>query len=457
MLVNTEPSAYKRLQSTRDQIATTLNQKGVGAMTYTGSSGGSFQSLTQNSMASEEQQYIAAMRGWQFSAVKLIAIACANQAIRVGVQRDRKRSKKTKDFSFEGAPTHIKAISEQLDVINVHEVIDLVETPNAFPAGTEYGLKFCTAFSLNVTGRAFWYIEKDASGKESIFYLPSTWVFPRFQKDTGKQIGWTVKRPDQMEGLPVPLLSVMPFVIPNPSHPAEALSFLQTQAPAVNTDEQITTAQYRAMVQGIFPSLALHVGREKSPLGNSEYTPTLSPEQRKQMIDTVMTAASGAVRYGLPFIIDGMIEKISPVTNKPADMDFMDGAKAMRERIFLAYGVNPIVAGLVEGANRASSFVAHEQFYRTVVNPNLTLMGQTLTKYMAPRYANGKRLYIWFEEAAPYDSDADRRNKRDLATFGGITINEYRESFGLSPVPGGEKLIEPRQAAAAGVGRPNST
>ena len=412
------------------------------------------------SLSQEAQQYQASLRGWQFAAIKVIATACAAQEIRVGVQRGRKRStKKTKDefHKFSNCPVHIKALSEQIDILNVHPIIDLIENPNRFPAGLQFSLKWCTVFSLNATGKAYWLLAKN-EGREGgldCYYLPSTWVRPAVN-EAKVQVGWAIKNPQEMgKAKVVPFEDVIPFVIADPSHPAYALSYLQTQAPSINIDDKIQTANYRAMENGIYPGLALHVAPIKNPDGQ-EVIPQLTTDQRKQLIDTVMAAASGATRYGLPFIIDGMINKISPVTNKPLEMDFTGGAKAMQERIFLAYGVNPIVAGQIENANRASSFVAHEGFYRTVVNPLLTLMSQTLTKYLAPRYKT-KGLYVWFEEALARDEDLHLRQLQLGLDHGLLEGNEYREAIGIHPHAELNKLVTPLDKANMGVGRPNGT
>ncbi len=454
--------SHNRLALTvREKAARAI--KGVPERLYSPGNSGGLQLGAGDGVSNDEQQYRAAMRGWQFSAIKVIATSCANQEIRVGVQRGRKRSEKElKAYShrFQDSPVWVKALSEQIDILNVHPIIDLVENPNRFPAGTQYSLKWCTVFSLNATGKAYWYVRKNPA-KESaghdLYYLPSTWVFPAVNNEN-EQIGWVVKSPSQEQGLPVPYEDIVPFVIPDPSHPAYSLSYLQTQAPAVNTDDKIQTANYRAMENGIYPGLALHVASVKNPVNGTETVPELTPDQRKQLIDTVMGAAAGATKFGMPFIVDGMIEKISTVTNKPAEMAFRDGAKDQQERIFLAYGVNPIVAGQIENANRASSFVAHEGFYRTVVNPLLTLMGQTLTKYLAPRFANGKKgLYVWFEEALARDEDLHLRQLQMGLIHGLLEGNEYREAIGLHPHPELNKLVQARQAASAGVGRPPST
>lgn len=113
--------------------------------------GGTF--TEASTLSSETQQYNAAVRGWQFSAIKVIATACANQEIRVGIQRSSKRKKNAESIihKFYDAPNHIKALSEQIDILNVHRLIDLVEDPNRFAAGLQYSLKWCTVFSLNAT------------------------------------------------------------------------------------------------------------------------------------------------------------------------------------------------------------------------------------------------------------------------------------------------------------------
>lgn len=459
-MLATEPSAYKRLQSTRETIALTLRQKGVGERLYADTSSGSGIFQGQQSMGQAQQQYIAAGRGWAYAAIRPVAVGVATQPVRVGVQRTGRKATeqaimRTKALLLK-APEQFKALAEKIDIQTTHPIIDLIENPNPFMV--EWALKYCTAFSLEATGKAYWWIVRDeaAPTKYSLYYVPTTWVKPVIGKASKVQIGWNIGPPEDIEGTDVPMDSVIPFRYPDASDPRLAFSPLQSQAPAVNTDDEIQTAQYRAMKNGIFPGMVIRAGKLRGP--NQEgYLPELSSEQRRQLISSIQGAMQGVMHFNDPIILDNMMEDVYPYTRAPAEMAFMEGSKLTKERIMMGIGTNPIVAGQIEDANRASSFVAHEGFYRLKVNPLLTLIAETSTKYLARLFNAGQRIYMWFEEAQARDEDLHLRQLQAAATFGVIEGNEFREAIGLAPHPAWNKLIPARQAAMQGVGRPTST
>lgn len=460
-MIATHEAVYQRLVvSSRESARHTLEKSAAVDRGYSsgGSSGSVFQE--QNDLTESQRQYTAAGKGWQYSAIRPVAVAVAKQPVKVGTQKAKKSTAKqiqeTKSLIL-NAPYHIKALVENLEIQNVHPFIDVIERPN--PYMVQWGLKYCTAFSIEATGKAYWLLNKVRKSVEypaglQLYYLPAHWVYPAIGKNTGKQIGWFIRPPGEAEGEPVPMGDIVKFSYPDASDPGASFSTLQSQAAAINTDDKIQTAQYRSMENGIHPGMVVIAGKMKSPTGE-EYVPELTPDQRRTLISTIQGAMRGVMHFNDPIILDGMIEDVRPYTRSAAEMAFLEGSTLTQKRIMQGIGTNPIVAGQIEDANRASSFVAHEGFYRLKVNPLLSLIGETCTQFIAPRF--GKRLYIWFEEAQARDEDLHFRQMMGLAGIGGCTVNEIREAFGLAPVAGGDALIPPRKSDTAGRGRPNST
>lgn len=458
-MIASHEATYQRLVvRTRESVRATIQKNLVAERAYNGSSGGNY--FEENAgMREKHQQYQAASVGWQRAAINVTSVSIANQPVRVGIQGDKRPNKKqailNKSLSL-NAPAKIKALVEDVEILNVHPIVDLLERPNPKMCGWSH--KYSTAFSLEATGEAYWWRVKNPEHTSgyNVYYLPATWVSAAISKETGRQVGWIIKTPGQTEGFPVRLNEILRFYYPNPSHPGEPFSPTQAQAKAINTDDQIQTAQYRAMVNGIFPGMVIIAGTVKD--GNGQEHPVeLSPDQRQELLTSIQSTMGGALHYNDPIIVDAMIKDVKPYTNSPSEMAFLEGSQLTEKRIAAGYGVNPIVMGQIESANRASSFVAHEGFYRTKVNPILTLIGETLTQFMGPLFNAGDRLYVWFDEAQPRDADLHLRQIQSAATFGCLTKNEFREAIGLAPITGGDKLIEPVKMAPKGRGRPPST
>jgi len=85
------------------------------------------------------------------------------------------------------------------------------------------------------------------------------------------------------------------------------------------------------------------------------------------------------------------------------------------------------VAGEIEGANRASAFVAHNGFYEINVNPLISMMSQVLTRRIGPLYSSdSQQVVAWIEEAKAYDKELADRRMQSLLRSGVVTRGEAR-------------------------------
>ena len=119
------------------------------------------------------------------------------------------------------------------------------------------------------------------------------------------------------------------------------------------------------------------------------------------------------------------------------------------QRTQIAFGVNPIVVGQIENANRASAWVAEHHFCENVINPLLTLLGQCLTKLVAPRFTDGTgRLVVWFEQCVAHDQELKLKAWQIALERGVVTPNEFRRHILNIPDADsslGDLLAEPQQ------------
>ena len=410
---------------------------------------------------SAARQY-SALRDIPYTAIRPIAIKCADQPIKVGyapskaVVSAEDRKMRTKSLLptrvYQDAPRFVqKAMVDGVEVDNSHWLLDSLDEPNPYMDG--WSLRYCSVMSLIATGDAFWMID-ESGGRLQFYYLPKTWVTPKHLEGDPFSF-YEVKPPNiATEPLPVPREDMIHFRFVDPADPLGSMSPLQTQARAVNTDDEIQKAQFAAMKNGLYPGMILHAGRlppkpNETGLGPR---PVLTPEQRRTLIDTIRLHASGAMHYGDPLIIDGMIEAAEPYMRTPAELGFLDSSQLTRDRIMHGLGVNPIVTGQVENANRASAVAANETFYQNVVNPILTLQSNALTQRLSTRdSAAGRKLHVWIEKAVARDEDLQLSKMQAASTAGAITKNEWRESLGLEKVtdPEADKLPPPPAPAGA--------
>ena len=142
--------------------------------------------------------------------------------------------------------------------------------------------------------------------------------------------------------------SVAYFHLPDPGDPFGTVSPLQSQAAAIDADDQLQLSQARAFQNGIFPGMVIKVGRPFG--GDSGERLTLTKAMRQQLIEGILAWNGGPKFAGAPLIVDGLIEEATPATTAPREMDFLDSGSQLKSRIMQAFGVNPLIVGEIQGA-----------------------------------------------------------------------------------------------------------
>jgi phage portal protein BeeE len=387
--------------------------------------------LTQN------REQLLHYRGWAYVCIKAIAQRCASQDVFVG-----------RTPTGPTGPRTEKSIGNDIEPLPTHELIEAIHDPN--DVLVRWSLIFITVASLELTGKAFWWLKFDDAGKLRIYPLPSHWMTP-IHNGNKLFAQWKCRPDGAADAFTLEGEEVAYFHLPDPMTPLGAVSPLQSQARAVYADEHIQLAQDAAFANGINPGVILTAGRLPGVGGGPGLRPILTPEQRKQLIVAIQNAYRGVLKNGEAMIVDGLIESITKFTNTPLEMDFLNSGKQTKSRIFQAFGVNPLIVGEIEGANRAQAVVAEESFCNNVVNPILTLLGQVLTAWVAPRLSRpGEKLTVWFDPCKARDDETTFKQWSLAATRGFVTPNEYRKYvLNLPAIDGGDTLPQAAPAMPA--------
>ena len=401
----------------------------VGDILATTGTGNSFGYGPQFSYGREQLQ--VANRGWVFACVQAISSRIAGQEIKVGTKGK---------VSPRSARAFTPAGFRQLET---HPLLDLLADPNDLQIG--WSLMYFTAASLELTGRCLWYVPE--GDEPTILPIPTAWI-SGFVGTTSFE-AFKIRPAGKTEEIIIPADEACYFYYPSPSDPRESMSPLQAAASAVNADENIQTAQAAAFANGIFPRHALVMAKMRGPNGE-QFAPALSDAQRRQILESVNKLYRGAARNGEALIIgDGLLENVLKLTATPTEMDFVDSGKATKSRICQIFGVNPIILGEIESANRASSLAAEEHLAATI-NPKLRLIGDTITEWLGPRFGNIK---VWLDPYQPHDAEMELRKFTLLAQNGACSYNELRAFAGLPPTEMGDVPVEAGGGLDQGIGK----
>lgn len=382
-------------------------------------------SLQSSKLTKAAEQY-KHFRGWSYVAISRIASKIAGQDLFVG-----KVLAKSRPGSKLVLPNFAKSLGTRFEPLPSHKLIATIDAPN--PLMVRWSLMFSTVASLLLTGRAFWWLADTADGLQ-IWPIPSSWIEPT----DNLRGSWKLRPPGQVEPIEVDGQSIVPFLLPDPSDPFGSVSPLQSQALAVSTDESIQRCQFDSFARGVFPQLAVRIGTGNAdPVLGPSAKPVLTPEQRAELVGAIRRLYQGEGNRHEPLVLDGMIEGFDKLSLNNAEMEYLDSGKQTKARILQAFGVNPIIAGEIENANRASAVVANENFCEHTINPIIELMSQTLTRWLAPRYSD--RLLIWLECCKAHDAEQTLAEWKAAAASGFVTQNEFRTHvLNLEAVDGGD-------------------
>ena len=446
------------VQQARKVFLKSGSSHGPGAYPASVGPGGMGGNVNHNEIQNTRKQLQAAKRDTSWTAIRPIANKIAAQEFRVGKQRKAtvgvppvKNQKSKFPLSVKNlAPEFIrKRISRQaqrtgFELLDDHALYDWLDEPNKFM--NRWALMWVTTVSIAATGKAYWFVEEgtdDLTGEERLFfwYLPPDWVTP-IHTEQQAFAGWKIKTANGQFEEEVPFEKIIYFPFPDPENPTGTISLLQTQSRSINIDESILNAQLHSMHNAVRPGIAIVAGRMDQMPGTTGPGPKIrfTAEQRKQLINAIRMHYQGVMHSDEPFILDADIQDVKPVFSKPHELAFGEGSRLARGRIMQGTGVNPIVTGEIEGANRASAIVADTNFFGLVVNPIIALISASLTMHLAPQIADsGDKLFIWLDQAQARDHEAIRQRIQTAAKFPVMTRGEHRHF-----IMTGEVELEPR-------------
>lgn len=369
----------------------------------------------------------------------------AGQQVRVArvlpVNRQARPERRPPELSVKSLdmlPARVKEFhtAGRLEILSDHIIMRALDKPN--PISMSSSLWSVTSASMDITGKAHWWLDwndEDPSIPE-IYYLPSHWISPVHKPTLFHR--WRLRLPGAAKARYLDRPEVAPFWIPDPSDPTGAYSPVQGQATTIETDFALTASQRMSLQNGANPGMAVVVGKPGEFAGVGGDRMTLDSDARVQIMDWFNKMYKGYLRDGNPIILDSIIQDVKRITNTPREMDYLASAEIVRRRLTQAYGVNPIVMGEIEGANRASSAVADEHFIANVAGPRCKLISEVCTRYLPPFFAPGENLVVWLDPPVSHDAELEHQKRMDKFDRGIDSRNDIRRAEGQTPLRDGE-------------------
>ena len=329
---------------------------------------------------------------------------------------------------------HKLAEGQDFEQIVGHNALDLLAKPNPVQHGPEY-LQMM-AMNLLISGEA--YVVggpfSDSDVGFELWSVPTKWITPRHEGALFSSFIFTPNTFAAQQELPVD--EVMRVYFPHPEDPKKAYSPLMSAFNSAVVDDKLQKSQADHFDSGMFPNVALRVAKLRNADGTqSNNRPMLNSSQRRQITRAVRQVWKQTTANKDPAILDGLIEEVFKLTHAPNEMDWPNSGKIIKERIYHAFRVNPIITGEIAGANRAQAVMVEKTFVANVVNPIADSISTAHTEFIGPWYETPQRLVVYLEKAVPEDEELRLKKWQEARKNSDVTSNEFRTHIlGLPPL-----------------------
>jgi len=329
--------------------------------------------------------------------------------------------------------------AEDFEELEEHPLLDLLQNVNDQENGFE--VKELTSVMLDLTGDAYWMIEKDRMGVPSRFFvLRSQWVRIIPDRNTfikgywyGYNNAWGTDT--RLELAPE---DVIHFKYPNPLDPWYGYGPAQAAAYAIESNELREKFVLATMSNMARPDLIVKYLEGE-----------LDPKERAAVERDWNATFRGAKNAGKVKVTDFRYE-IDKVGWNPSELDFNKGEDWILKKICSVF---PVPIGLIDSSqiSRAPrSGMEGSDLYMAMYNtlPRCTRIEQKLNEQLTPMY--DERLFLAFDNPVPKDRQMQNAEDSQRLTTYQTTINEIRHRDGEDPVAWGDVPLAPFGIAPLG-------
>ncbi len=385
--------------------------------------------------------------GWVYACAQLSAARFASTPLKVYASRAKGQSKvknfRARPVGKSQANYLRKRLSKSLqnvggaedfEELEEHPLIDLLQKVNDQENG--YELKELTQVMLDLTGNAYWMLEKDKFNVPTkLFCLRSQWV--KIQPDKANFVKGYLYGCDgnwQGEGqLQLEPEQVIHFKYPHPSDPWYGMGPVQAAAYAIESLELREKFVLATMGNMARPDLIVKYLEGE-----------LDPRDRVMLEREWNSMLKGTKNAGKVKVTDFRYE-IDKVGWNPNELKFNEGEEWILRKICSAF---PVPEGLIDSSSiskapRAGMEGTELFMAQNNTLPRCTRFEEKLNEKLCPLY--DERLFVAFDNPVPKDRVAQLNEDNMRLTTAVITINEVREREGLDPVPWGDKPIQIQQ------------
>lgn len=331
-----------------------------------------------------------------------------------------------------------------------HPLARILERPMPGSKWTKYRLLNQLIHDLCLFDSAHWLKLKLEGQVQAVVPIPR-----RLIKPTGKN--WLQPEGYRIEGnsghRDVGVDAVVHFHGYDPNDPRDGVPPIETLRQVLAEEHAAST--YREQMWRNGARVAGYVSRPAD-------APKWSPEARSRFTNDwrAQYTGDGPDAGGTPLLEDGMTFNASGVT--PKDAQYVEARKLTREEVAVAYHVQPVLLGLMDGANFSSVSEIHRWLYQDTLAPYLAQIAQDIENQLLldldPSAADG-HIYVEFNLNEKLRGSFEQQAAAISSSVGGpwMTRDEARAMYNLGHIDGADELIIPLNVMTGGLASPRDT
>lgn len=317
-----------------------------------------------------------------------------------------------------------------------HPWVKLLHKPNPYMSG--YTLREFTSLGLELTGNSYWALEKLGGGEiKEIWPLPPGDV--RAVSSKTRLIDHYLFSVNAKE-VKYDYNEIVHFQYANPS------SFIYGQGSLQAAKQSVLSDFYaQAWNKYFFQNSA-------RPDAVFETDTILGDDVRKRVLAQWNSINRGVEKRGKSAVLEGGL-KYKEVNRNPKDVDYIELRKQAREEILAAFGVPPIMCGVLENANYSNAKEQTSIFWKHTMMPKKRAIDQILTRRIQQLSFDPKTIFE--ADASNVEAlrvDEFQRSQTCVNYYNiGVPPNQLIEAFDLpfEPFEGGE-TSKPSGSASGG-------
>lgn len=266
-----------------------------------------------------------------------------------------------------------------------HKLVDLLEHPNEEDTGSALWEEF--GQFLELTGEAYlWKVRNGAGRVSELWVIPSNWVWPIGLGKTNiidfyEVRPWGSGGSMPQGGVRFSTDEIIAVRFKSPWSKIRGGSVTQAGSVMIDVYDSIQTCRYNSMKNGV------NVGSFFQLPADME-----ADEQKiRQSEARMMEKLGGEKGFRMPVVLPPGVTLNRPPA--PYEMDFIQSSDQARDQILSLFGVPYPVAMIVGGATYENADAAWRGFYRRTMRRRFRLLGQALTKDLAPEFGDDLRVF----------------------------------------------------------------